>query len=73
MRARVVGGRLAVNTPCELPEGTELDLVVADESDDLDDEEKAAPDDALRKSWSQYQAGESRPAEAILDELKTRR
>jgi hypothetical protein len=36
IRARVVNGRLQVDAPTSLPEGTVLNLVVDDEGDDLD-------------------------------------
>ncbi len=36
LRARVQNGRLVVDEPTALPEGTVLDLVVDDEGDDLD-------------------------------------
>jgi hypothetical protein len=41
LKAQVKNGRLIVDEPTELPEGTVLDLVVADSGDELDDEERA--------------------------------
>ena len=40
IKARVVNGRLVVNESTKFPEGTELDLTVADDGDDLSDEER---------------------------------
>ncbi len=72
-KARVRQGRLLVDEPTALPEGTVLDLVAADEADDLDEEERAALFASLDRSWKQAQAGELRPASEILRELKQSR
>jgi hypothetical protein len=42
IRAKVKGGRLFLDEPTSLPEGTVLDLVVDDEGDDLTREERQA-------------------------------
>ena len=73
VRATVRDGRLVVDQPTELPDGTVLDLVIDDGGDDLDDEERAALNAAISTSWSQAQAGETKPAEAILERLQSRR
>ena len=73
VKARVCGGRLVVNEPTELPEGTSLDLVIADGGDELSAEERAALHAALAQSWASAQAGDIRPAEEILRELKARK
>jgi hypothetical protein len=44
IRARVRNGRLIVDEPTSLPEGTELELVVDDAGDTLDEAERAALD-----------------------------
>ena len=69
IKARVINGRLVVDEPTKLPEGTELNLAVADEGDDLSDEERAALHQALQASWESAQAGELKPARDLLDEL----
>ena len=69
-RARVQNGRLVIDTPTALPEGTVLDLVVDDEGDDLSDEERAALHDALRKSAEELKAGKSYPAADVLRDLQ---
>ena len=73
VRATVRDGRLVVDQPTELPDGTVLDLVIDDEGDELDDEERAALDAAISTSWRQAQAGKTQPAEAILERLRSRR
>ena len=42
IRAKVQNGRLLLDAPTDLPDGTVLDLVVDDEGDDLDEVERAA-------------------------------
>ena len=63
-------GRLIVDEPTSLPEGTVIDLVFDDEGDDLDEAERQARDAALLRAWQQAQNGEGRPAQAVLDDLR---
>jgi len=42
LKVRVENGRIKLDEPTDLPEGTELYLVPADSGDELDDEERAA-------------------------------
>ncbi|MBK7877640.1 MAG: hypothetical protein IPJ77_18280 [Planctomycetes bacterium] len=73
IRARVQNGRLVMDIPTELPEGTVLDLVVDDEGDDLDAAEHAALRSAVERSVRQLDAGQGRPAEDVLRDLRSRR
>jgi hypothetical protein len=73
LRARVQNGRLVLDEPTTLPEGTVIDLVADDEGDDLTDDERRALHEALAESWKSAEAGRLRPASAILDELRRRR
>ena len=73
LRARVQKGRLVLDEPTTLPDGTVVDLVADDEGDDLTDAERRALHDALSASWNSAEAGHLRPASAILDELRPRR
>ena len=73
VRAAVIDGRLTLDEPTDLPEGTVLDLVLADEGDDLDASEVARLQAALARSHSQALDGNTRPATAILAELRARR
>lgn len=70
IRARVQNGRLIVDAPTTLPEGTVLDLVVDDEGDDLDDAERAVLDDSLSRALASVEAGNARPAEQVLAALR---
>lgn len=73
LRARVEKGRLVLDEPTALPEGTVVDLVADDEGDDLTDEERRALHDALSASWKSAESRRIRPAAGILDELRQRR
>ena len=72
VRARVRGGRLVLDEPTSLPDGTEIDLIVADEADDLDDEERALLRAAIDRGLDDVRSGRVRPAAEILAELRTR-
>jgi hypothetical protein len=73
VRATVRNGRLVIDEQTELPEGTVLDLVVDDEGDDLDTEDRRALDAAIAKSLRQVERGEVAPASDILARLRARR
>ena len=65
--------RLQLDEPTELPDGTELNLVIDDEGDDLTELERHALHGAVSKSWASAEAGELRPAAEILEELRRKR
>lgn len=73
LRARVKKGRLVLNEPTTLPEGTVVDLVADDQGDDLTVDERADLHDALSASWTSAAAGRLRPGSAVLDELRQNR
>jgi hypothetical protein len=73
LRARVENGRLVLDEPTTLPDGTVVDLVVDDQDDDLVEEERRALHEALSRSWNSVEAGRLKPASEILDELRRRR
>lgn len=70
LRARVERGRLVLDEPTTLLEGTVVDLVADDEGDDLTNDERRALHEALLTSWRSAEAGGLRPASRILDELR---
>lgn len=75
IRARVRNGRLIVDEPTSLPEGTELELVVDDAGDSLDDAERAALDAAITRAWASVMAvmaGQGRTADDVLADLANR-
>lgn len=73
IRAKVSSGRIIIDEPTLLPEGTSLNLVVDDEGDDLEAEERTALNTHLANAWRSVQAGNVRPAELLLAELRARR
>jgi len=73
IRARVKNGRLVLDEPTNLPDGTTLDLVLDDEGDELTPQERKALDDAIAKAWASAQAGKLRPADQLIAELRSRR
>jgi hypothetical protein len=73
LKARVRGGRLVLDEPVDLPEGTEVALVPADEDDDLDDADRARLHRALRRSAAQFRAGQGTSAKEVLGEIQRSR
>lgn len=73
LQARVENGRLVLDEPTTMPEGTVVDLVADDEGDDLTDEERRALHEALSASWKSAESGRLRPASEILDQLRRSR
>ena len=73
LKGRVTGGRDVVDLPVELPEGTLVDVAVVDPGDDLDVVERAQLDHLLAQSWAQARAEQTRPANELLNRLRTRR
>ena len=69
LRAKVRGGRLVLDEPIDLPEGSEVDLVLADEQDDLDDEDRARLHAALDLAREQVRRGETLDKGEILARL----
>ena len=70
LRTRVKRGRLTLDETTPLPEGTTLDLVIADDRDELDDDERAALHKHLAEAWASIRQGKTRPVAAVLAELR---
>ena len=68
LKARVRNGRLVV-----LPEGEVVYLKLLDDTDDLDDAERAALHRELEASVAEADAGQLIDADAVLAELRSRR
>ena len=71
LKAHVRMGRLVVDEPTELPEGTEVDLLPLDPGDWLDAADRAALHRALVASQDDIEAGRLVDAEEVLRELRT--
>jgi hypothetical protein len=69
LKAHVRRGRLLVDEPTQLPEGTEVELLPLDPGDWLDPEDRAALHRALSASQGDVEAGRLIDAEDVLKEL----
>ena len=72
IKATVKAGRLVVDEPTSLPEGTEVELLPLDPGDWLDDADRAALHKALRESDADVAAGRLVDAEEVLKEIRSR-
>ena len=70
LKAKVRDGRLTLDEPTDLPEGTEIQLVPFDDDDDLDDEDRARLHESLARSEKDVRAGRVRPADQVIAELR---
>jgi hypothetical protein len=68
----VKDGRLVTDEPTELPEGMELTLVVADDSDDVDEQERARLHESLRRGMAQARTGQLTDADEVIGKLLAR-
>ncbi len=76
-KIRVENGRIQIDEPTDLPNGTELYLMPAtlpagEPLDELDDEERAELHQAIREGFEDAKAGRTIPAEQWLAELRSR-
>lgn len=71
LKAHVRNGRLVLDEPTELPEGTEVDLLPLDPGDWLDPADRAALHDALLASQEDVEAGRLVDADEVLKALRS--
>ena len=71
LKAHVKGGRLVVDEPTDLPEGTEVELTVV-EDDDFEPEERARLHEALDAGIAAARAGDHVDADDFIRELLNR-
>ena len=72
LKARVKAGRLVVDEPTDLPEGTVIELLPLDPGDWLDEEDRAALHQALKDSDEDIKAGRLVDADVILRDRRSR-
>jgi hypothetical protein len=72
MKATVRDGRLVLDEPTTLPEGTEVELLALDPGDWLDDADRAALHAALAQSDADVTAGRLIDAADVLKGLRAR-
>ncbi len=75
LKARVTKGRLVLDEPTDLPEGTEKDLVFtedafAEELAAMEPGDRAGLLESLDESLDQMARGESRPVSELIERLR---
>jgi hypothetical protein len=72
IKARVRAGRLIVDEPTTLPEGTEVRLLPLDPGDWLNEDDRAALHEALAQSEADVKAGRLLDAADVVKGLRPR-
>jgi hypothetical protein len=75
LKAHVKDGRIVVDEPIDLPEGTELELDglrVVDSGDELDDAERARLHEALDRAIASVQGGQTVDGDEVIHRLLSR-
>ena len=72
LKAHVRSGRLVLDEPTNLPEGTEVELTVVEE-DDFDPEERARLLKTLDESQAEYERGDHMDAFEFVADLRAGR
>jgi len=73
IKGRVEGGRLKVDEEIDLPDGTEVEMLIIDDDDDgLDDAEREELHKALAESQEDIKAGRLVDAADVLKGLRSR-
>ena len=72
IKATVRAGRLLVDEPSNLPEGTEIELLPLDPGDWLTDADRAALHEALAQSQTDVTAGRLIDAAEVIKALRAR-
>ena len=73
LKARVTNGRIVLDEPTDLPEGTVLELVPGVEVDGLAEADREKLHAAIRRGLEQGRAGAARPIEEALAEVRKTR
>ena len=71
LKAHVRSGRLVLDEPTDLPEGSEVQVVV--DEDDFDDAERAKLEEALEASEAEFDAGQGITEEEFWARLRASR
>jgi hypothetical protein len=70
MRARVRGGHIVVEEPTNLPEGTELMLLIVEADDEITPEERADLDAMIERGRKDIAAGNGISSEELLARVR---
>ena len=73
LKAKVHGGRLILDEPVDMTEGSEVELVVVNYGDDLDDEDRARLQEALRVAERALDAGLTVDADKVIRQMRASR
>lgn len=73
LKAHVADGRMKLDVPTRLPDGTVLELTVADPGDDLGPAERRELHEAIEAGWESLKAGRLVPASNVLRALRRSR
>lgn len=73
LTARVHNGRLVLDVPTELPEGTEIEFVASESQDNLSADERTRLHATLERALAQAGAGQTVPAADFLSRLRQSR
>lgn len=72
LKAHVKNGRLVLDEPTDLPEGSVVPLQVSDDWDELEDDERDRLNQALDQAISSVQAGRAVDGHEVLRRLLSR-
>lgn len=70
LKAQVHQGRLKLDEAYDAPEGTEIDLAVIDDGDDMDENERLRLHAVIARGHDEAQRGEVVPADKVLAKLR---
>jgi hypothetical protein len=73
LRGEVRSGRLILDEPMDLPDGTVVELVPADTEDALDQEDRERLHAAIDRGIADARAGRTVPASEVLAKLRAMR
>ena len=72
LKAHVKGGRLLLDEPTELPEGTEVELTAIDD-DDFEPEERARLLEAIEEGAADFERGDHMDGFEFIAQMRARR
>ncbi len=73
LKVRVENGKIIGEAPPGLPEGTELELCIADPGDEMTEDELAELNLALETAWRSVKEGHVRPASDVIADIRAKR
>jgi hypothetical protein len=70
LRGHVESGRIVVDDPMDLPDGTEVEIAVVEDEDEMTPEERADAEASIDRGLEQAARGETTSAEEFLRRLR---